>query len=103
MFIFALLSAPPKPRLYPCSEKVLDSTANMIPAPGCGHLWRKAWMIDSPLSVLFTAVLSRSRSALSPVSYTHLRAHETDSYLVCRLLLAKKKKNKKHQHIQPHI
>src|SRR5665647_3569301 len=24
---------------------------------------------------------------LRPVSYTHLRAHETDSYLVCRLLL----------------
>src|SRR5664279_2235114 len=24
--------------------------------------------------------------ALQPVSYTHLRAHETDSYLVCRLL-----------------
>ena len=31
---------------------------------------------------------------LIPVSYTHLRAHETDSYLVCRLLLEKKKKNK---------
>ena len=28
------------------------------------------------------------------VSYTHLRAHETDSYLVCRLLLEKKKRNK---------
>eukprot|EP01016_Furgasonia_blochmanni_P041616 TRINITY_DN542_c0_g1_i8.p1 TRINITY_DN542_c0_g1~~TRINITY_DN542_c0_g1_i8.p1 ORF type:complete len:211 (-),score=11.75 TRINITY_DN542_c0_g1_i8:13-645(-) len=27
----------------------------------------------------------------APVSYTHLRAHETDSYLVCRLLLEKKK------------
>ena len=27
----------------------------------------------------------------NPVSYTHLRAHETDSYLVCRLLLEKKK------------
>src|SRR5665647_3812611 len=26
------------------------------------------------------------------VSYTHLRAHETDSYLVCRLLLEIKKK-----------
>src|SRR5664279_3599573 len=26
-----------------------------------------------------------------PVSYTHLRAHETDSYLVCRLMLDKKK------------
>src|SRR5665647_3266838 len=24
---------------------------------------------------------------LNAVSYTHLRAHETDSYLVCRLLL----------------
>ena len=30
-------------------------------------------------------------SAGTPVSYTHLRAHETDSYLVCRLLLEKKK------------
>src|SRR5680860_1720121 len=31
---------------------------------------------------------------MSAVSYTHLRAHETDSYLVCRLLLDKKKKKK---------
>ena len=30
--------------------------------------------------------------SLCAVSYTHLRAHETDSYLVCRLLLEKKKK-----------
>src|SRR5680860_1827198 len=29
--------------------------------------------------------------SLDAVSYTHLRAHETDSYLVCRLLLEKKK------------
>src|SRR5665647_3524117 len=29
---------------------------------------------------------------ITTVSYTHLRAHETDSYLVCRLLLEKKKK-----------
>src|SRR5665647_691301 len=33
-----------------------------------------------------------SDTELEPVSYTHLRAHETDSYLVCRLLLEKKKK-----------
>ena len=26
---------------------------------------------------------------MEAVSYTHLRAHETDSYLVCRLLLEK--------------
>ena len=37
---------------------------------------------------------------IKAVSYTHLRAHETDSYLVCRLLLEKKKKNtyNKHNH-----
>src|SRR5665648_1176520 len=31
---------------------------------------------------------------ISPVSYTHLRAHETRHDLVCRLLLEKKKKKK---------
>ncbi|WP_460413936.1 ArsC/Spx/MgsR family protein, partial [Staphylococcus aureus] len=31
---------------------------------------------------------------LAAVSYTHLRAHETLSDLVCRLLLEKKKKKK---------
>eukprot|EP00825_Cyclidium_porcatum_P034023 TRINITY_DN35909_c0_g1_i1.p1 TRINITY_DN35909_c0_g1~~TRINITY_DN35909_c0_g1_i1.p1 ORF type:complete len:133 (-),score=21.35 TRINITY_DN35909_c0_g1_i1:11-409(-) len=30
---------------------------------------------------------------IRPVSYTHLRAHETRHDLVCRLLLEKKKKN----------
>ena len=43
------------------------------------------------------AVRKAFREDLTPlvdeaVSYTHLRAHETDSYLVCRLLLEKKKK-----------
>src|SRR5664279_3631637 len=32
-----------------------------------------------------------SSRRIAAVSYTHLRAHETDSYLVCRLLLEKKK------------
>ena len=31
----------------------------------------------------------------APVSYTHLRAHETVLDLVCRLLLEKKKKKKR--------
>src|SRR5450756_203988 len=35
-----------------------------------------------------------SARGLHPVSYTHLRAHETRHDLVCRLLLEKKKKNK---------
>ena len=34
---------------------------------------------------------------LIPVSYTHLRAHETPEHLVCRLLLEKKKKRSKNQ------
>ena len=33
-----------------------------------------------------------------PVSYTHLRAHETVLDLVCRLLLVKKKKTKTKKH-----
>jgi len=31
------------------------------------------------------------RTTIAPVSYTHLRAHETKANLVCRLLLEKKK------------
>eukprot|EP00658_Telonema_sp_P-2_P074745 TRINITY_DN6402_c0_g1_i1.p1 TRINITY_DN6402_c0_g1~~TRINITY_DN6402_c0_g1_i1.p1 ORF type:complete len:258 (-),score=52.27 TRINITY_DN6402_c0_g1_i1:9-782(-) len=38
------------------------------------------------------ARLQHSRSS-APVSYTHLRAHETPEHLVCRLLLEKKKNN----------
>eukprot|EP00831_Metopus_contortus_P057245 TRINITY_DN49714_c0_g1_i2.p1 TRINITY_DN49714_c0_g1~~TRINITY_DN49714_c0_g1_i2.p1 ORF type:complete len:251 (-),score=57.17 TRINITY_DN49714_c0_g1_i2:114-866(-) len=34
-----------------------------------------------------------------PVSYTHLRAHETSLHLVCRLLLEKKKKKQKEKPI----
>ena len=36
------------------------------------------------------------RHDLIPVSYTHLRAHETVLDLVCRLLLEKKKHNIQH-------
>ena len=34
--------------------------------------------------------------AIEPVSYTHLRAHETVLDLVCRLLLEKKNKERTH-------
>src|SRR5665647_3750403 len=39
----------------------------------------------------FVFELNDKETQSYPVSYTHLRAHETDSYLVCRLLLEKKK------------
>ena len=35
-------------------------------------------------------IMREDEQLKEPVSYTHLRAHETDSYLVCRLLLEKK-------------
>ena len=48
------------------------------------------WLVGIMARVIIPAsVISPS---LIAVSYTHLRAHETDSYLVCRLLLEKKKK-----------
>ena len=34
---------------------------------------------------------AQARTEAEAVSYTHLRAHETGAYLVCRLLLEKKK------------
>src|SRR5660398_255435 len=37
---------------------------------------------------------------MMPVSYTHLRAHETKANLVCRLLLEKKKKTKNKKKIR---
>ena len=37
-----------------------------------------------------------------PVSYTHLRAHETRHDLVCRLLLEKKKISGSYTHLRAH-
>src|SRR5678816_4378646 len=54
---------------------------------------------ESPGTESRCAYLRKLRSrcpscrAYGPVSYTHLRAHETPEHLVCRLLLEKKKKN----------
>src|SRR5665647_1449808 len=47
---------------------------------------RRRPLIGSALGLGDQLVLRR---VVGPVSYTHLRAHETDSYLVCRLLLEK--------------
>mgnify|MGYP003377633110 CR=1 FL=1 len=49
--------------------------------------------IDTALSQLVVAAIAEAQRPLvaEPVSYTHLRAHETVLDLVCRLLLEKKK------------
>src|SRR5680860_1719380 len=41
---------------------------------------RKINVVDTPGEASFI-----NEAMATPVSYTHLRAHETDSYLVCRL------------------
>src|SRR5664279_6258733 len=63
----------------------------------CGSSNRSAALSPAPDETPRRArVRTRGRPAPAPdpdcarpVSYTHLRAHETDSYLVCRLLLEK--------------
>src|SRR5450756_2911780 len=47
-----------------------------------------------PASVTVIPSVCMDRICTSPISYTHLRAHETRHDLVCRLLLEKKKKKK---------
>ena len=49
---------------------------------------------DQPETDMDAATANEPVEQTEAVSYTHLRAHETDSYLVCRLLLEKKKKNR---------
>src|SRR5450756_2750058 len=51
-----------------------------------------ALTVFSQRSALQLTIGSLNAAHLEPVSYTHLRAHETRHDLVCRLLLEKKKK-----------
>ena len=50
---------------------------------GCG--------IGERVSTAQMAKIAQKEGKMAPVSYTHLRAHETVLDLVCRLLLEKKK------------
>src|SRR5664279_3350051 len=60
---------------------------------GLQHFGRERHDLHEPLIAQFArdgsedARADRLELGVEPVSYTHLRAHETDSYLVCRLLL----------------
>src|SRR5665647_1858845 len=55
------------------------------------------WLTGNQVLISPYALVSVNKEeeqiGINSVSYTHLRAHETDSYLVCRLLLEKKKIN----------
>src|SRR5665647_3871728 len=74
--------------------EITEITDRVSKSGGPALLFEKVKGSEYPL--LINAMGSYKRMALAlgveAVSYTHLRAHETDSYLVCRLLLEKKKK-----------
>ena len=57
-----------------------------IPLVGLGFIYRQGYFIQK----ITEDGWQETRNYI-PVSYTHLRAHETPEHLVCRLLLEKKK------------
>src|SRR5664279_5903474 len=72
---------------------VLWTTRRLVTSVSVAIRWNQALIVQYNATSATTAAEARqSRTTLSmvvAVSYTHLRAHETDSYLVCRLLLEK--------------
>src|SRR5450756_1370520 len=92
-----------------CPREVLrleETTAD--PCTDCRHILRAQLhprpaaepddVVRPPLGHVLRGGLRRQiEPGVEPVSYTHLRAHETRHDLVCRLLLEKKKKKKKKQ------
>src|SRR5450756_2653188 len=65
----------------------------LAPSYLAGAVKNSRWRL-LPLTFVFAAGLGLVLVPITPVSYTHLRAHETRHDLVCRLLLEKKKKKK---------
>src|SRR5680860_1422036 len=65
---------------YKCSPELLDEERINDYLYHCQNLH------DTPSESFFKHTVYGLRAAYKAVSYTHLRAHETDSYLVCRLL-----------------
>ena len=73
--------------------KIWLERTQFVKQPSCNidwELWKKIQGLTSGKKIQGLAFDYR-HYCIEPVSYTHLRAHETDSYLVCRLLLEKKK------------
>src|SRR5664279_280875 len=70
----------------------VDVAHGLVLLFGIGTGALPSWDSKTGWNNLYRGLAVRRTAGPSAVSYTHLRAHETDSYLVCRLLLEKKKK-----------
>ena len=60
------------------------------------ELWLVGVSLHRTINFNYATLERKLRQGHRPVSYTHLRAHETVLDLVCRLLLEKKKNQQKH-------
>src|SRR5665811_1747706 len=70
---------------------LLTVNAGIFVASGMGALdSRRGVMVGSVMTRCSSCMTVGPRRSFRPVSYTHLRAHETVLDLVCRLLLEKK-------------
>ena len=68
------------------------ATPDMMPIVGqLGQILGPKGMMPNPKLGTVTPDVKTAVEAAKAVSYTHLRAHETEADLVCRLLLEKKK------------
>src|SRR5659263_725969 len=79
----------PEPEMraeYDFSKAVRGKYAKRF-SEGCNII-----LLDPDVAGLFPDSKTVNDALRAPVSYTHLRAHETRHDLVCRLLLEKKKK-----------
>ena len=89
LFFFLMIRRPPRSTLDR-SSAASDVYKRQELASSLGYSYNELlekWSRDSKILDIFEGTQQ------IPVSYTHLRAHETVLDLVCRLLLEKKKKN----------
>ena len=82
------------PEVYACLVKIGDAMGTDSEMEAINEIYPVIPSISIDYGIMEKSDIVKVISA-DTVSYTHLRAHETDSYLVCRLLLEKKKTNKK--------
>ena len=80
-------------RINPLIQKIISSALlrNSDPVLNKATITHVSTSPDLKKSMVFVSTLDGNEGSLktAPVSYTHLRAHETGRKLVCRLLLEK--------------